>query len=82
MVHHPGRIGVVIANGRLLDQMARGGSRLSAARYLGIPPGTLQSTTLLVRTWQKQPGNADAYQETLHAVAEIVMKTGSPEPTR
>ncbi|MGW3214149.1 hypothetical protein C6W96_01475 [Streptomyces sp. CS149] len=56
-----------------LVQMARGGSRTSAGRYLGIPPGTLQSTTLRVRTWQKLPGNAEAYQAALQHVAEIIM---------
>ncbi|WP_329461044.1 hypothetical protein [Streptomyces sp. NBC_01431] len=60
--------------------MARGGSQLSAARYLGIPPGTLESTTLLVRTWQKQPGNADTHQAALHAIATIVMSTSGPGP--
>ncbi|MFJ6053455.1 hypothetical protein [Streptomyces sp. NPDC092307] len=53
--------------------MARGGSRTSAGGYLGIPPGTLQSTTLRVRTWQKLPGNAEAYQAALQHVAEIIM---------
>lgn len=55
-----------------LVQMTRGGSRTGAARYLGIPPGTLQATTLRIRTWQKQPGNAEAYQEALQRIAEIV----------
>jgi len=64
----------------LLVQMARGGSRLSAARYLGIPPRTLESTTLVVRAWQKQPGNADTYQAALHTIAQIAMGTSGSEP--
>ncbi|MEV8527112.1 hypothetical protein AB0451_23515 [Streptomyces sp. NPDC052000] len=59
--------------------MARGGSQLSAARYLGIPPGTLESTTLLVRTWQTAR-NADTHQAALHAIATIVMSTSGPGP--
>ncbi|MFD3547353.1 TniQ family protein [Streptomyces sp. NPDC058655] len=58
-----------------LVQMARGGSRTGAARYLGIPPGTLESTTLRIRSWQKQPGNAQAYQAALHHIAEIASRT-------
>ncbi|WP_328689903.1 TniQ family protein [Streptomyces phaeochromogenes] len=56
-----------------LVQMARDGTRAEAARYLGIPPGTLQATTLRIRTWQKQPGNAEAYQVALHRIAEIAI---------
>ncbi|WP_405927948.1 TniQ family protein [Streptomyces griseus] len=59
-----------------LVQMARGGPRASAGRYLGIPPGPLHATTLKVRTWQKVPGNAEAYQEALRQVAEIAVSEG------
>ncbi|MEU4358696.1 hypothetical protein [Streptomyces virginiae] len=55
-----------------LVQMVRGGSRTGAARYLGIPPGTLESTALRIRTWQKEPGNADAYRQ----IAEIAIYEG------
>ncbi|MFH9799534.1 hypothetical protein [Streptomyces virginiae] len=59
-----------------LVQMVRGGSRTGAARYLGIPPGTLESTALRIRTWQKEPGNADAYQTALRQIAEIAIYGG------
>ncbi|MFI0020055.1 hypothetical protein [Streptomyces griseus] len=59
-----------------LVQMARGGPRASAGRYLGIPPGPLHATTLKVRTWQKVPDNAKAYQEALRQVAEIAVSEG------
>ncbi|UPT46804.1 MULTISPECIES: hypothetical protein [Streptomyces] len=59
-----------------LVQMARGGPRASAGRYLGIPPGPLHATTLTIRTWQKLPGNAEAYQEALRQVAEIAVSEG------
>ncbi|MFC9801997.1 hypothetical protein ACFWGE_32920, partial [Streptomyces bacillaris] len=36
------------------------------------------STTLRVRTWQKLPGNAEAYQAALQHVAEIIM-AAAPE---
>ncbi|WP_405927953.1 TniQ family protein [Streptomyces griseus] len=55
---------------RLL-QMTHGGSRATAARRLGMTPGTLQSTTYTVRTWQKIAGNADAYQNALLRIADI-----------
>ncbi|MGO4752052.1 hypothetical protein AB4212_26145, partial [Streptomyces sp. 2MCAF27] len=65
-----------------LVQMTRGGSRAAAARYLGITPGALQSATVTIRTWQKMPGNADAYQDALHRIAEIAAITEAPSSTR
>ncbi|NMO32714.1 hypothetical protein HG826_03745 [Streptomyces sp. GMY01] len=64
-----------------LVQTARGGSRTSAGRYLGIPPGTLTATSLRIRTWQKQPGNALAYQSALRQVADIIM-AATPQSQR
>ncbi|WP_406529246.1 TniQ family protein [Streptomyces sp. I8-5] len=61
-----------------LVQMTRGGSRAAAARYLGITPGVLQSATVTIRAWQKMPGNADAYQDALHRIAEIAAVTPAP----
>ncbi|MFH8977963.1 hypothetical protein [Streptomyces sp. NPDC017890] len=62
-----------------LVQMATGRSRRSAALYLGIPLGSLQSATASIRTWQKQPGNAEAYQIALHHVAEIAATETQPD---
>ncbi|MET7519400.1 hypothetical protein ABZS88_39465 [Streptomyces sp. NPDC005480] len=62
-----------------LVQMTCGGSRRGAARYLGIPPGTLQTTTLRIHTWQKHPGNAQAYQEALQRIFEIASATARRE---
>ncbi|WP_285567831.1 TniQ family protein [Streptomyces sp. RTGN2] len=59
-----------------LVQMATGRSRRSAALYLGIPLGSLQSSTVTIRTWQKRPENAEAYQSALQRVAEMVMAEG------
>ncbi|MFD9934067.1 TniQ family protein [Streptomyces massasporeus] len=56
-----------------LVQMVSGRPRASAARFLGMAPGTLQSTTLLMRTWQKEPGNAAAYQAALQQVIDIAL---------
>ncbi|MEU5256295.1 hypothetical protein [Streptomyces longwoodensis] len=53
--------------------MATGHTRLAAARYLGIPLGALHSATVTIRTWQKEPGNAAAYQRALVQVAEIAI---------
>lgn len=44
-----------------------------------ITPGALQSVT--VRAWQKEPGNAAAYQNALQDIAEIAsaaMRTARP----
>ncbi|MFE7779220.1 TniQ family protein [Streptomyces sp. NPDC057445] len=60
-----------------LVQMTMGGSRAAAARYLGITPGALQSATVTIRAWQKQPGNAEAYQEALQRIAEIASAAGA-----
>ncbi|MFI9234876.1 TniQ family protein [Streptomyces sp. NPDC053079] len=57
-----------------LVQMARGGTRAEAAHYLGITLGALQSATVRIRAWQKQPGNAEAYQAALHRAADIAMR--------
>jgi hypothetical protein len=65
-----------------LVQMTRGGSRAAAARYLGITPGALHSATVTIRTWQKMPGNADAYQDALHRIAEIAAIAEAPSSTR
>ncbi|MEW2175165.1 hypothetical protein AB0890_02345 [Streptomyces sp. NPDC005406] len=59
-----------------LVQMATDRSRRSAALCLGIPLGSLQSSTLTIRAWQKHPGNAEAYQRALQRVAEIAMREG------
>ncbi|WP_328774781.1 hypothetical protein OHU11_40685 (plasmid) [Streptomyces sp. NBC_00257] len=59
-----------------LVQMATGRSRRSAALYLGIPLGSLQSSTVTIRAWQKEPGNAEAYQSALQHVAEIAIADG------
>lgn len=56
--------------------MATGRSRRSAALYLGIPLGSLQSSTVTIRAWQKEPGNAEAYQSALQHVAEIAIADG------
>lgn len=56
--------------------MATGCSRRSAAVYLGIPLGSLHSSTVTIRTWQKRPENAEAYQSALQRVAEMVMAEG------
>ncbi|MFD4243681.1 TniQ family protein [Streptomyces sp. NPDC058525] len=65
-----------------LVQMARGGSRAAAARYLGISPGALQSATVTIRAWQKVPGNAAAYQDALQRIAEIAASaTGIEAPS-
>ncbi|WP_329307684.1 hypothetical protein OG322_39775 [Streptomyces sp. NBC_01260] len=64
-----------------LVQMATGRSRRSAALYLGIPLGSLQSSTVTIRAWQKEPGNAVAYQNALHRVAEIAIAEGDPRGT-
>ncbi|MGW0551908.1 hypothetical protein [Streptomyces altiplanensis] len=64
-----------------LVQMATGRSRRSAALYLGIPLGSLQSSTVTVRTWQKKPGKAAAYQRALHRVAEIAIVEGQAGTT-
>ncbi|MFD0033685.1 hypothetical protein ACWGDS_21785 [Streptomyces sp. NPDC055059] len=53
--------------------MATGRSRRSAALYLEIPLGSLHSATISLRAWQKEPGNAAAYQSALHRVAEIAV---------
>jgi hypothetical protein len=63
-----------------LVQMATGRSRRSAAIYLGVP-GSLQSSTVTVRTWQKEPGNAAAYQRALRRVAEIAIAVGQAGTT-
>ncbi|MFD7628963.1 TniQ family protein [Streptomyces sp. NPDC059851] len=60
-----------------LVQMASGHPRTAAARHLGIGPKVLPSTTLLMRTWQKQPGNAEAYQSAPRHVAAIAIRNGS-----
>lgn len=59
-----------------LVQMATGHARRAAARYLGITPGALHSSTVTIRTWQKAPGNAEAYQQALQQVAEIAIHRG------
>jgi len=64
-----------------LVQMTRGGSRAAAARYLGITAGALQSATVTIRTWQKMPGNADAYQEALQRITEIGAATEIEAPS-
>ncbi|MFI7359915.1 hypothetical protein ACIBTP_39055 [Streptomyces avidinii] len=56
-----------------LVQMATGYSRRSAASYLGFPLGSLHPPVDPLRTWQMQPGNAEAYQSALHRVAEIAI---------
>ncbi len=58
--------------------MTTGCSRRSAALSLQIPLGSLHSATISIQTWQKEPGNAAAYQSALHRVAEIVMAEASP----
>ncbi|MFE1411237.1 TniQ family protein [Streptomyces sp. NPDC058746] len=63
-----------------LVQMAQGGSRAAAARLLGITPGVFHATTLCIRTWQKKPGNAEAYQKALHRIAEIAPESGNGAP--
>ncbi|MFE9804640.1 hypothetical protein ACFYP6_38505 [Streptomyces goshikiensis] len=63
-----------------LVQMATGRSRRSAALYLGIPLGSLDSATVTIRPWQKEPGNAVAYQNALHRVAEMVIAEGEGDP--
>ncbi|MFE6153678.1 hypothetical protein [Streptomyces sp. NPDC057889] len=51
--------------------MATGCSRRSAAFRLQLPLGSLHSATISIQAWQKEPGNAAAYQSALHCVAEI-----------
>lgn len=53
--------------------MVTGYSRRSAASYLGFPLGSLHPAADLLRAWQMQPGNAEAYQSALHRVAEIAI---------
>ncbi|MFF7845827.1 hypothetical protein ACFZC6_44905 [Streptomyces ossamyceticus] len=38
-----------------------------------MAPGTLQSTTLLMRTWQREPGSTAAYQAALQQVIDIAL---------
>jgi hypothetical protein len=56
-----------------LVQMATGQSRASAARYFGITPGALHSSTVTIRAWQKESGNAEAYRTALQRIAETVI---------
>ncbi|WP_369386818.1 hypothetical protein AB5J72_03775 [Streptomyces sp. CG1] len=57
-----------------LVRMATGRSRASCARYLGITPGALHSTAVRIRAWQKEAGDAAAYQAALHRVADIAIR--------
>ncbi|MFB8271957.1 hypothetical protein ACFC96_35945 [Streptomyces sp. NPDC055955] len=41
--------------------------------YLEIPLGSLHFADIIIRAWQKEPGNAVAYQSSLHRVAEIAI---------
>lgn len=51
------------------------GQRLRPALYLNIPLGSLRSSTVTIRAWQKEGGNAEAYQSALRLVADRVIAT-------